>query len=51
MMAPFTIDELDDLNVFTMNELDRIHRINKFLSIFTFIIIIFLVLSQFLYIL
>ena len=47
MMAPFTMDELEDLNIYNRRELDRIHNINKFLIIFTFIIIMFLLFIEF----
>lgn len=46
-MAPFTIDELDDLNVFKKDELDRIHRFNKYLMICNGLLIMFLLSIEF----
>ena len=47
MMAPFTMDELDDLNVFNKEELDRIHIFNKYLMICNGLLIMFLLSIEF----
>lgn len=46
-MAPFTIEDLDDLGIYNKKELDNIHKINKYLIVSFITISMLLLLREF----